>query len=390
MSAFGNILGIKMNLMMGQGSVLLPAPVSALEALQELEITMSATGKSGFKMVLAAGRDGPFGLLSASFVDNPLFQRNGRFVVSLIFAIKPVPIFDGIITRTQYMPGGNGQLGKLILYGRDISYIMGRAEEQVEWPAMDENTIANFIAAKYVTDGIVPNVIPPTVIDPAIPVDRTPQQNCSDMAYLHHIARRHGYHAFVDPGPVPGVSTLYWGPLPIPGAPQKALSVNQGPTSDAEDVTITHNGEKLATVSAKVQDRMTGAVTPVEAPFATTLSQGGLPDSITQAGKTRTLKIPTSGLNAMQAQARAMGVVNRSAQDVLVASGTINNLRYNDVLKPYQSVQLRGVGMIYNGVYTVSEVTHILKPGDYTQSFKMQRGDLYPIVPVVTPEVMSA
>ena len=95
----------------------------------------------------------------------------------------------------------------------------------------------------------------------------------------------------------------------------------------------------------------------------------------------------TSGLNAVQAYGRAQGIVNRSAEDVVEVTGTLNTIRYNAVLKPYQSVFLRGVGPIYNGSYTVAEVRHKISPGDYSQTFTLHRGELYAMAPVVPPEV---
>lgn len=387
MSAFGNILGIRMTLLLGFGPVVLPAPAEALESIETFEIKMSAIASSGFKLVLHAGREGPLGLLGPPFVSDPRFQRDARIVVAVLFGVKPVAVFDGVITKSQYLPGMGDNEGKLVLLGRDLSHLLDLEERSTEHPAMDETVIGNLITAEYGLYGIIPVIMPPVVIDPPIPVDRTPHQACTDMEYLRRMARRHGYKTFIDPGPVPGTSQLYWGPIPRPGLPQKTLSVNLGPMTDATDVTITHNGETLTTVSAQVHDRNTGQTTPVEAPVATTAPQGAAPDSLTRFGQTRTTRMQTSGLNAMQAYARAQGIVNRSAEDVVEVTGTVNTVRYNDVLKPYQTVLLRGVGPIYNGSYTVAEVRHRISPGDYSQTFTLRRGELYALSPVVPPEV---
>ena len=108
--------------------------------------------------------------------------------------------------------------------------------------------------------------------------DRVPQQTCSDWAYLCAMAGRHGHKVFLDPGPVPGVSQLYFGPVPRPGLPQKPISVNLGPMSDAYDVNVEHDGETLTAARAKVHDRPTGQVTELQIPTSTNTPQSLLAD----------------------------------------------------------------------------------------------------------------
>lgn len=387
MSAFGNRLGIRASLMLGAGPVATPAPLNAMEAIEEIEVRQSAIGPSGFKLVLQAGRNGPLGLIGPPFVDDPRFQRGARIVLTMWNGIKPTPIFDGIVTKTQYMPGSGENEGRYVMLGRDLSWLMDQEDKRVQHPAQDETVIAAKIVAAYATYGMIPSITPPTVIDPAIPVDRTPHQSCSDLAYLKRMAGRHGYKVFVDPGPVPGASELVFGPVPRPGLPQKAMSVNMGPMSDAFDVTVDHNGETLTAARAKVQDRATGETTELQMPMATTLPGSALPDSLTRMGRTRERRIPTSGLNMAQVMARLMAVVNESAEAVIKVRGSVDNARYNQILKPYRTVQIRGLGMIYNGIYVVAEVRHVIRPGDYIQRFQLHGDGLYPIVPLVTPEV---
>jgi hypothetical protein len=389
MGAFGNILGIRMSLLLGFGPVVAPAPLNAMESIEEIEVRQSMIGDSGFKLSLHAGRNGPLGLLGPPFVKDTRFQRGARIVVTMWNGIKPTPIFDGIITKTQYMPGSGENEGRYIMLGRDLTWLMRREQKRAQHPAQDETIIANVITAAYATYGIVPVVMPPMVIDPPIPVDRVPQQTCSDWAYLCAMAGRHGHKVFLDPGPVPGVSQLYFGPVPRPGLPQKPISVNLGPMSDAYEVNVEHDGETLTAARAKVQDRATGQVTELQIPTSTNTPQSLLVEALTQMGNTNTKEITTSGLNSAQVLARLMAEVNTPAEKVIKVTGTIDNTRYNAILKPFHSVQIRGLGMIYNGIYTVAEVRHVIKPGDYTQTFKLHGDGLYPIVPMVPPEVAA-
>lgn len=388
MSAFGNILGIRATLLLGKAGVVLPAPLHAMEAIEEIEVRQSMNKDSGFKITLQAGREGPLGALGPPFVDDFRFQRGARVVVAVWNGIKPTPIFDGVITKTQYLPGTGENEGKYLMLGRDLTYLMDRTEKRVQHPALTENLVIMALSAEYAPYGITPVPLPPQVMSPKTPVEGTPQQTGTDLKYMMKLAKRHGYKLFIDPGPALGFSQLYFGPVPRPGIPQKPISVNLGPMSDAYDVTVQHNGEALTAARAKVHDRTTGQVTPLEISMSTNTPMTALSEALTQLGSTKTKELETSGENAVEILARLIATVNEPSERVVEVTGTIDNTRYNAVLKPYYAVDIRGLGMIYNGTYTVAEVRHILKPGEYRQTFTLHRDGLYPIVPAVAPEVV--
>jgi hypothetical protein len=386
MSLVGNILGVRMSLLIGPSPVALPMPIEALQAIEELEIQLSDTGPSGFRLVLAAGRTGPLDFLETPFVADPRFSVGARLVVTVICDITPTVIFDGIVSKRLVTPGDGPRQGKVTLLGRDLSVEMDKEVKQAEHPAMDETAIATIIAASYAQFGMIPMVMPPKVIDPPIPIDRTPQQRCTDWAYLKHMAKRHGYETYVDPGPVPLTNTLYWGPNPRPGIQQPAMTINSGPASDAYDVSITHDAEELTIVQGQVLDRTTGSTMPVLALVPSTEPLGLLPDGISRMGQTRIVPLDASGLNFAQAMARAQAIVDDSARNAVRVTGTVNTAQYNRVLKARDRVDLRGAGMTFNGTYKVSEVRHRLKPGGYEQGFVLTRGELGPKLPVVIPQ----
>lgn len=385
MSLLGNILGVRMNLMIGPSPVALPMPIEALEAIDELEVKLSDTEPSGFRLVLHAGRNGPLDFLETPFVADPRFSVGARVIVTMFFDIKPTVIFDGLVSERHVSPGDGANQGKLTLLGRDLSFEMDKEVKRKEHPAMDETAIATIIAGSYAQFGMVPMVLPPKMIDPPIPIDRTPQQRCSDWAYLNHMARRHGYETYIDPGPVPAVNTLYWGPTPRPGVPQPAITINSGPASDAYDVDISHTAEQLTIVQGEVIDRQTGAKMPVIALMPSNEPLGALPDGLTRMGQTRIVPVDTSGLSFTQAMAKAQAIVDQSARGVVRVTGNVNSVRYNRALKARDRVHLRGAGTSFNGEYKVSEVRHRIRPGSYEQGFVLTRGELGPKLPVVIP-----
>ena len=214
MSAVGNILGIRATLLLGREAVVTPAPLEAMEAIEEIEIRQSMDKDSGFKITLGAGRDGPLGALGPPFVDDIRYQRGARVVVTVWNGVMPTPIFDGVITKTQYIPGTGANEGKYHMLGRDLTYLMDREEKRVQHPALTENLVVATLATEYATYGVIPVPIPPQVMTPKTPVEGTPQQTCTDLAYMKKLAKKHGYKLFLDPGPAPGISQLYFGPIP--------------------------------------------------------------------------------------------------------------------------------------------------------------------------------
>ena len=63
--------------------------------------------------------------------------------------------------------------------------------------------------------------------------------------------------------------------------------------------------------------------------------------------------------------------------------GTINVLRYGQILQARQLVGVRGAGLAFDGLYYVDTVKHNLKLGEYKQSFTLKRNALVANLPVV-------
>jgi hypothetical protein len=380
-----NILGVRLNLLIGPDPVALPAPVSVLEALADVEVTHSDRERSGFRLSFAIGRSGPLDFLDFDLVASPMLDVNSRVVMTVFFDITPRVIMDGLVTRRDIVPGDKPGEGRLVLTGEDLSVALDREQTPTEHPAQDETIIANKIAASYARYGMIPTVIPPVAIDPPIPVDRTPQQTCTDWVYLQHMAKRSGYVTYVDAGPAPLTNTLYWGPPVRPDLPQKALNVNLGPVTNVTNVSLSHDALSTTLVETKVKDRLTGQEVPVLAILPTRPPLGLMPTALRNAGSLRKVSMETSGLNAIQAFARAQGMLDESTDDAVMVSGTLDSVKYNDVLRARAPVDLRGVGFSFDGSYLVRSVTHQISRGAYTQDFTLSRAELGAKLPFVRP-----
>ena len=99
-------------------------------------------------------------------------------------------------------------------------------------------------------------MIPPTAIDVPLPIERIPVQQGTDLEYLRELAERHGYVFYVMPGPSPFTNIAYWGPPIRVGLPQRAITVNMGPETNAKLDEAAHGrprGRRM--VEGEVQDR---------------------------------------------------------------------------------------------------------------------------------------
>ena len=80
-----------------------------------------------------------------------------------------------------------------------------------------------------------------------------------------------------------------------------------------------------------------------------------------------------------------MGLATASkAADGVTANGSLDVLRYGRLLKARKLVGVRGVGVLYNGLYYVEKVTSNIKRGEFKQSFNLSRNGLLSTVPRVS------
>lgn len=376
-------LGTTLTVLIGP-TVAVPAPPTLMENLKSVEVTVSDEGRSGFQLTFEAGRSGPVDSFDFPLLTIPLLKPFNRVILIVTFGAIPRVLMDGIITNQQLVPANVPGTSTLTVTGEDVSVMMDLEERSVEHPAQDETIIANLIIAQYAQYGLIPTVIPPLVIDPPIPIERIPVQQGTDLQYLNEMAQRHAYVFYVTPGPVPFVNTAYWGPPPRLGVPQRALSVDFGPETNVNSISFRNNALAPTLVTGSVQDRTTNQAMPVQTFVGTRPPLSSQPALLTQSS-VRTVQLRASGLNTMQAFARAQGMTDEST-DVLTAEGELDALRYGDLLQPRGLVGLRGAGFTNDGIYYVKQVTHrIGTEGEYTQRFTLTREGVGSITPVVIP-----
>jgi hypothetical protein len=377
-----SILGTTLTLLIGP-TVAVPAPPTVIENLSRVEVTTSDDARSGFQLTFDAGRSGPMDLVDYPLLLNPLLKPFNRVLLLVVFGARPRVLMDGIITHQELSPGSRPGTSTLSVTGEDVTVMMDLEEKSAEHPAQDETIIANLLILQYAQYGLIPTVIPPLAVDPPIPIERIPVQQGTDLQYLTQMAARHGYVFFVTPGPAPFINTAYWGPSPRLSVPQRALSVDLGPETNVDSISFRTNALAPTRVAGNIQDRTTNQTMPVETFASTRPPLSSQPAMLTQSS-VRSTQLRSSGLNAMQAFARAQGMTD-AASDVLTAEGQLDALRYGDLLQPRGLAGLRGAGYAHDGIYYVKRVKHSIKRGEYKQQFTLTRDGSGSITPVVIP-----
>jgi hypothetical protein len=355
-----------------------------MEALQSVEVTHTDERRSGFQITFKMGRSGPQGILDYPLLSIPLLKPFNRVILIVTFNATPRVLMDGIITNQQPSPSSEPGASTLTITGDDVSVMMEMEERPAEHPAQDETVIANKLILSYAQYGLIPLVIPPPTIDPAIPAERIPVQQQTDLEYLREMAGRYGYVFYIIPGPVPFTNTAYWGPPTRVGVPQRALSVNMGPQTNVKSISFQNNALSPTLYSGNVQDRTTNQSMPVQTFTSTRPPLSSQPALLTQSCVRQRQFHAEAGLNTMQAFARAQGMTDAST-DVITVNGELDALRYGTPLQARSLVGLRGVGYSNDGDYYVKNVTHRIQNGEYSQSFTLTREGVGAISPVVIP-----
>lgn len=357
----------------------IPVPKPLIDALTSVEITESATGRSGFQLTFTLANDSILQtlLLLASGASIPVL----RVILIATFGGLPQVIMDGIIQHHEIVPDAMTGSAQLIVTGQDLSSLMDLIDfSGLPYPGMSSDIRVLTILAKYGAFGIVPEVIPVLVPDIPVPVEQTPSQKKTDLAYIQQLAKEVGYVFYITPGPLPGMNQAYWGPQLRIGIPQPSLNVNMDSWTNVESLSFRYQPQSSVTPVVYIQDSTTNMVIPIVIPSITPFNPPlGIVVPVPQQfeSMTETAKL-TPGLALMQGIARAV-----ETADVVSGDGTLDVLRYGQILRARSLVGVRGAGPAFDGMHYVDSTTHKLKAGEYKQSFVLKRNALISNLPLV-------
>jgi len=376
-----NAIGVRLNILMGK-DVPLPPPAFVMESFESAEIATSDTEASGFSITFAAGRSttlaGDMPLATARAA-----QPGSRLVVTGILGVLPDVLIDGIIEDVDFDPGSEPGTAKLTLKGRDLTALMDKDEKQDSFPAMAPQDIVMQILAGYARHGIIPDVRPPLGAGRDNPVERTPMQHGTDLAYIQELAEQYDHIFTIIPGPLPLTSRAYWGPPPRIGGLQPAISTNMGPETNVSGLNFENNSSEAAQASGQVIEPTTGQSIPVRSILPLRPPLALSPSVLGPNVRTEILRTP-AGQGPAEAMAQAQAQSD-STSDTLKVTGDLDLGKYGRFLSPRKLVGLRGAGHQHDGIFYVKDVIHKISKGSWVQSFTLTREGLGTTTPIVRP-----
>jgi len=371
--------GITITLLFGTPPV--PAPATLINAMQRIEIETSTelagTFRMRFGMNQFPGTD--WDLVGQQYQDTlfrPFTPVQVRIKVGIDF---PQAIINGYVAGQQVVYDDLGGNSSLEVIGMDATMLMNLQEKVMAWP-MTDSDIAVQIFAQY---GITP-MVSPTLTSISANEGSTTQRG-TDIRFLRRLAQRNGYDCFVLPDPLTGTDVGYFAPARNDGsAPDAVLNVRMGPQTNVSEFKIRYDMTRPTAAIALGVDAKTRTPSAFSAFAAATppplagLHPSGLPMGLEDAllrsfgpqAQPVILPAETGQFTVPGLAAATQAIVNRSSWAVM-AEGTVGP--DVGVLRPGSTVNVRGVGLFFNGSYYVTRVNHSIDIDSYVQKFEAQR-----------------
>lgn len=341
-----------------------PAPSLVMDALQEVEVDMSAemAGMFRIRFGISQTATGDWNLLNLD-----LFRPLVPVSVRLASGLVPVPqaLINGYVTGQKATYAVTPGDSTLEVTGMDATVLMNLQEKVASWPNLPDSAIAAAIFGQY---AIVPRIQPgaPQLVEP----EGTTTQRATDIRFLRQLAQRNGFDCFVQPEPLTGIEQGFFQPPAITGLPQAVLNVNMGPETNVSEFRIDYDMLRPTTATGAGIDVLTKAVQPALAP-ASVLAPMGVEPSLTRVLPPPAVRIADTGLmRSGELQTRAQAVADRSSFAVF-AEGSVDSGA--GLLRPGGFVNIRGLGRLLNGSYYVTSVSHAINREGHTQKFRAVR-----------------
>jgi hypothetical protein len=292
----------------------------------------------------------------------------------------PETIINGYVSGQQVLYEDDGGGSALEITGMDATMLMNLQEKVVPWPMLPDAQIAQAIFAQYLITPLVSPTLP-NLIEP----EGTTMQRGSDIRFLRRLAQRNGYECFVQPQPQTGLDLGYFGPATnYPGPAEAVLNVRMGADTNVSDFKIHYDMMRPTVAVGMGLDVKTRAFSafpalePATPPPVAGLYPFGVPMGVDSAVlrsfgplsqpiiyPTQTGEFTPPGLSSA-----TQAIVNRSSWAV-TAEGTVGP--DVGVLRPGGTINIRGIGLVFNGSYYLTRVSHMIDCDSYVQKFEARR-----------------
>jgi hypothetical protein len=353
-----------------------PVSRDVMEALTEASVRVGSSGPSGFDLKFAVSTRSP---LITELLPNGYFDPPTRVILSVDLRGSVTVLMDGVITHHEMAPSDEPGKSVLSVKGEDLTRMMDLIDlTGFPYPAIPaEGRIALMIAKYAPLYRITPLVMPSVLLDVSNPLERIDGQHGTDLAYIKYLADLVGYSFYLQPGPKPGMSMAYWGPMlraPIPFLPTPdPLVIGWDHRSNVESLQFSFDGFAATQWLVYIQTPA-NLVIPIPVPNVNPISP--------PLGAKQPLPLKIKNMTGMdkyspiQAAGIALGKAAAEANTLVTGQGSLDVLRYGAILPARTLVDVRGAGITYDGQYFIDSVTHTIKPGSYKQSFTLSRNAL--------------
>ena len=370
--------GVNLTLMIGPA---VPVPVTAdvLDALDSVTVMSKATGTSGFELVFKMSVRSPLQtlFLVSAGVSIPLV----RVVIAVTVSGQTTVLMDGVMTEHTASPDARDGVTTLTIKGEDLSRVMDYVDfSGIPFPAMPAEAQVLACVAKYAVLGVIPMVIPSLSLDISVPTEQILRQQGTDLEHVRRLADLVGYVFYVSPGPAVGSSVAYWGPEIKWGPVQPTLAIDADASSNVDSLSFTFSNEDKSLPILMIQEPITKVSIPIPIPDINPLSPPlGAVEPIPKH-----FPIISGVAKLPPVRALLIGLAkDAQAADAVTATGSLDVLRYGQVLTARSLVGLRGAGLAFDGLWYVTSVTHELKRGEYKEQFTLSRNGLISTLPSV-------
>lgn len=373
-----NVNGVNLTLMIGPAE---PVPVSGavLDALDSVKVISKAVGTSGFELQFKIDITSP--LQTLFLVSGGASLPLVRVVVAVTVSGQTSVLIDGVMTNHSVSPDTKNGMTTLTISGEDLSRVMDYVDfSGIPFPAMTPDLQVLACLAKYTLFGVIPMVIPCVVPDITIPTMQILRQQGTDLAHIRRLADMVGYVFYLVPGPAVGSSVAYWGPQIKWGPVQPALSSDADAFTNVDSLSFAFSNEDTSLPILIIQEPITKAPIPIPIPDINPLTPplGVVPPI------PKHFPIINGVAKLPPVRALLIGLAKQAQQaDAVTASGSLDVLRYGQVLNARSLVGVRGAGLAFDGMWYVTGVTHHLKRGEYKQDFTLSRNGLISTLPSV-------
>jgi hypothetical protein len=342
-----------------------PLPEPMLLALKQIEIETSTDQASIFRLHFELSRTalGDWDVLQID-----LFQPRTPIRIGVYLGLLPETIINGYVREAHLSNRNQPGQSTLEVVGMDAtSTLMNQQDKVMPWPNMPDFAIAAAIFGQY---AMIPATIP-TPPSRTI-LQTTTIQRTTDIRFIKQLAQRNSYECYVQPDPILGLDTGYFGPPKTTMPPQGVLSVDFGIATNTENFNVRSDMLQPTSVLATMLDPTTKAPLPGIAPAALEPPMGLLPTLLRLIPPPISRPAGTDAANASEMMTNSQSIANRSSR-AIHGTGEVDGLKLGKVLRPGLPVAVRGAGREHSGYYYVTQVKHTLSNDKYTQHFDAWR-----------------